>query len=143
MADDSDLDALARRYFDLWQTQLAGMAADRTLAGTLARVLAAANAQVANAFGSAGSPVDGGVRSAAAGAAPAAAAPSDSAADLRELGERVAALERRIAELETRLAKPARSKRSSTPKAPVASKRSGRSSAKRPRAPKRKPAKRR
>ena len=72
MADDGDLDALARRYFDLWQTQLAGMAADRTLAGTLARVLAAANAQTQAAFGSAafGSPADGGVRSAAAGAAP-------------------------------------------------------------------------
>jgi hypothetical protein len=133
MADDGDLDALARRYFDLWQTQLAGMAADRTLAGTLARVLAAANAQVEAAFGR---PVDGGVRSAAAGAAPAAAAPGDSAPDLRQLGERVAALERRIAELEAQLIAAAGPKRAPRPK------RSRAAEPKRPRAPKRKPAKR-
>src|SRR6185503_20256716 len=45
-----DFDALARRYLDLWQGQLAGLAADQALTEQIARLFAAANAQVASAI---------------------------------------------------------------------------------------------
>jgi polyhydroxyalkanoate synthase len=48
--DQSDLDRLARRYLDLWQSQLSGLAADQALTEQIARLFAAANAQVAAAI---------------------------------------------------------------------------------------------
>ncbi len=111
MASDTDdksgaFDHLARRYLDLWQSQLSGLAADQALAEQIARLFAMANAQVASAMeaaqaaphASAASPPN-----AAPGAAPAAAAPGYGVDDLGELRKRVAALEARIAELESRL----------------------------------------
>jgi len=97
---DTDLDALARRYFELWQSQLGGLASNPELAGSLARLLAAANAQVTAAFGGR----NAGTQPAAAGAAAAATTPGDSAADGRQFGERLAALERRIGDLERQIA---------------------------------------
>ena len=44
----ADFDRLARRYLDLWQSQLAGLAADQALTEQIARLFAAANAQVAS-----------------------------------------------------------------------------------------------
>ena len=46
----ADFDRLARRYLDLWQSQLAGLAADQALTEQIARLFAAANAQVAAAL---------------------------------------------------------------------------------------------
>src|SRR5215475_889426 len=50
--DDSsaEFDRLARRYLDLWQSQLSGLAADQGLTEQIARLFAAANAQVASAI---------------------------------------------------------------------------------------------
>src|SRR5476649_2073650 len=45
-----EFDRLARRYLDLWQSQLAGLAADQGLTEQIARLFAAANAQVASAI---------------------------------------------------------------------------------------------
>ncbi len=50
--DDSspEFDRLARRYLDLWQNQLSGLASDQALTEQIARLFAAANAQVASAI---------------------------------------------------------------------------------------------
>ncbi len=41
--DAGDFDKLARRYLDLWQSQLAGLASDQALTEQIARLFAAAN----------------------------------------------------------------------------------------------------
>jgi hypothetical protein len=96
-----DFDRLARRYLDLWQSQLAGFAADQALTEQIARLFAAANAQVASAL-----QVAQGAHHAAStptGTPPAAASSGHGADDMGELRKRVAALEARIAELESKL----------------------------------------
>ena len=127
MTKPPDLDKLAQQYLDLWQTQLAGMAADREVADLMARTLELMNAGAAGFANAAqqamtqtgmattkdsGSPDDGrpdatgssstATASGGAGAGPApAAAPSGAANhDLDDLAGRVAALEKRMAELE-------------------------------------------
>ena len=104
---ESDFDRLARRYLDLWQNQLSELASDQALTEQVARLFAAANAQVASAIQAAqGGP---NARSSAptgqAGSASAAAASQHGADDVGELRKRVAALEHRIAELEAKLAR--------------------------------------
>jgi len=104
MADEpsGDFDRLARRYLDLWQSQLSGLASDQALTEQIARLFAAANAQVASAIQAAqGSPHAAKPET----GSPSAAAPSGNGADdVGELRKRVAALEARLAELEARLA---------------------------------------
>jgi uncharacterized protein YceH (UPF0502 family) len=109
MADEpsGDFDRLARRYLDLWQSQLSGLASDQALTEQIARLFAAANAQVASAIqaaqGSAHAAKPEPTTSQAG--SPSAAAPSGNGADdVGELRKRVAALEARLAELEARLA---------------------------------------
>ncbi len=97
----AEFDRLARRYLDLWQSQLSGLAADQTLTEQIARLFAAANAQVASAIQAAQAASHATV--VATGTASAAAASGHSPDDLGELRERVAALEARIAELEAKL----------------------------------------
>src|SRR5580704_16896812 len=46
--DSADFDRLARRYLDLWQNQLSGLAADQALTEQIARLFATANAQLAS-----------------------------------------------------------------------------------------------
>ena len=105
----AEFDRLARRYLDLWQSQLSGLAADQTLTEQIARLFAAANTQVASAIQAAqGAPhaaasPSGSPPHSAAGTASAAAAPGHGADDMGELRKRVAALEARIAELEAKL----------------------------------------
>jgi ubiquinone biosynthesis protein UbiJ len=111
MASDKDdvsgeFDRLARRYLDLWQSQLSGLAADQVLTDQIARLFAAANAQVASAIQAAQAAPHAAPTSNASGTAPAAAPSGHGADDLGELRKRVAALEARIADLESRL-KPA------------------------------------
>ncbi len=96
-----DFDKLARRYLDLWQGQLAGLASDQALTEQVARLFAAANAQVASAIQAAqGAPH----ANSPTGTAPTPASSGNSPDDVRELRKRLAALEIRIAELEAKLA---------------------------------------
>ena len=105
--DDSpaEFDRLARRYLDLWQSQLSGLAADQALTEQIARLFAAANAQVASAIqaAQAASHASTPARPGPDGTATAAAASGHGPDDVGELRKRVAALEARIAELEGKL----------------------------------------
>src|SRR5690242_13319462 len=111
MASDTDdqsgaFDQLARRYLDLWQSQLSGLAADQALTEQIARLFAMANAQVASAIEAAQAASHGRAASPFAptsGAASAAPASGHGADDIGELRKRVAALEERVVELEGRL----------------------------------------
>ena len=97
--DSTDFDRLARRYLDLWQSQLAGLSADQALTEQIARLFAAANTQVASAIKAA----QGAQYGAKTGTPSAAASSGHGADDVGELRKRVEALEARIAELESRL----------------------------------------
>jgi len=107
MADEKDLESLAKRYLDVWESQLAGMAADSELAAQLGRLFAATNSALlaglkaplaaAGAFDAA---QHGKSTQHPPGTAPAAAASGYSGVDLGELADRLAAFERRLAGLE-------------------------------------------
>ena|ERR1700722_5049347 len=97
--DSADFDRLARRYLDLWQSQLAGLTADQALTEQIARLFAAANTQVASAIKAA----QGAHHAAQTGTPSAAASSGHGADDVGELRKRVEALEARIAELESKL----------------------------------------
>jgi hypothetical protein len=100
--DAGDFDKLARRYLDLWQNQLAGLASDQALTEQIARLFAAANSQIASALQAAqGAPHAAQDSSGKAGTPSAAASSGNGADDVGELRKRVAALEARIAELES------------------------------------------
>ncbi len=120
MADTPDFAALARQYLDLWEDQLAAMAADPTLATQSARIFetmgqpeAATNplataqmAAMAQQFmtlaglAAGGTANDGNATQTTAGPAPAAAASGDSAQQLAQLTSRLAALEERLDRME-------------------------------------------
>ncbi|MGE0151069.1 MAG: hypothetical protein AB7R90_00520 [Reyranellaceae bacterium] len=113
MADETELQTLARRYLDLWESQLSAMAADSELAAQLGRLFAATNAsllagvqaQSGAAAGSRGTERedgDAGGNTAADRTAASAAARGDGAVDVAELERRIAALERRLDALERR-----------------------------------------
>jgi len=99
--DPADFDRMARRYLDLWQTQLSGLASDQALTEQVARLFAAANAQVASAIQAAQATANGDTKT---GTASAAAASGNGPDDVGELRRRVAVLEARIAELESKVA---------------------------------------
>jgi uncharacterized protein YceH (UPF0502 family) len=98
----ADFDRLARRYLDLWQSQLSGLASDQALTEQIARLFAAANAQVASAI-QAAQAASHATTAATPGTASAAAASGHGPDDVGELRKRVATLEARIAELESKL----------------------------------------
>ena len=102
--DDGDFDRLARRYLDLWQSQLSGLAGDQALTEQIARLFAAANSPVAAVLQTAQG-AQHGTRPAwtPTGTAPAAPPSGNGADDVGELRKRVEALEVRIADLEARL----------------------------------------
>ncbi|WP_177324857.1 hypothetical protein [Reyranella massiliensis] len=110
-ADTSaELDKLARRYLDLWQTQLAGLSSDQAVTEQIARLFAAANTQVASAMQAAQGATHAGTSgwqppSTPTGTPTAAAASGNGADDVGELRKRLEALEARVAELESRLAR--------------------------------------
>jgi hypothetical protein len=122
MANDSDTDydALARRYLDLWQSQLSALSSDRQLTETMARLLATTNASMAAAFDTARrahADARHATTTASPGSPPAAAAPDNRTAELEQLRARLVALERRIAELESR---PRARRRAAKPADPAA-----------------------
>ncbi|MBY0319937.1 MAG: hypothetical protein K2X72_14535 [Reyranella sp.] len=96
--DAGDFDKLARRYLDLWQSQLAGLASDQALTEQIARLFAAANAQVASALQAA----QGATHASQTGSAAAAPSPGNGADDVGELRKRLETLEARLAELESK-----------------------------------------
>ena len=130
MTDTPDFAALAREYLDLWEDQLAAMAADPTIAAQSARFFetmgqadAAANplatAQMAamaqqfmtlaglaaggkagNDDSTGGDATDVPAQRSSAGSAAATAAPGDGAQQLAQLASRLAALEERLDRLE-------------------------------------------
>src|SRR5262249_56736819 len=101
-------DRLARRYLDLWQSQLSGLASDQALTEQIARLFAAANTQMASVLQMAqGAPQHAPLPSSSEIGTPAAAvAPGHGADDVGELRKRVEALEARVAELESKLRAP-------------------------------------
>ncbi|HQS18863.1 hypothetical protein [Reyranella sp.] len=95
----AEFDRLARRYLDLWQAQLAGLASDQAVTEQIARLFAAANSQVASAL-----QVAQGASHADTTRSPSAAAsPRNGPDDVGELRKRVESLEARLADLEARL----------------------------------------
>lgn len=106
MSDDApDLDALAKRFLDLWQDQVAASVADPALAEWLARFLAAPGASGATPFEGV-LPNDGAgfadiFAAMAAGTAPAAAACGAGDGGLDELSRRLAECEKRLSALES------------------------------------------
>src|SRR5215469_16769519 len=88
-----DIEALARRYLDLWQDQATALAGDAELARQLGRWLSLMQSGMAHAFQSAFT---------APGTATAAAASGGSESRLDELARRLAAVEKRLARLEPR-----------------------------------------
>jgi hypothetical protein len=110
MAESPDLEALARRYLDLWQDQMAAMAADPELSDTLARLwqttAAGGPAGWAALWGAAApntAATPGAARTSAAGTRDPSAGPTPAAAPPRQRADDVADLARRVAELEVRL----------------------------------------
>lgn len=95
----ADFDQLARRYLDLWQSQLSGFTADPALTEQMTRLFAAANAQFASALQAAQGASHAGTPP---GTSPAPAASGNGPDELGELRKRVAALEARVAELESK-----------------------------------------
>ena len=119
MSDPPDLHALAQRYLDLWQEQLAGLAQDREVAELMARTIELMNTG-ASAMASPEGAAKGGETpkrdgtdtkqkpdaspSGAAGRAPGAQAPAAARGapddDLAECARRLGVLEKRVAALE-------------------------------------------
>ncbi len=97
MAEPTDLENLARRFLDLWQEQLAGMAADPEFAASAERILTTFNTNEKE-----GAARDDTADSGATDRPPTAGDASGDGDDgLRSIERRLAALEERIAALET------------------------------------------
>jgi hypothetical protein len=125
MAEPPDLDSLARRYIDLWQEQVAAMAADPEMSELMGRLIqamtAGPGAMMPWAFPSKqesdGKRQSSPVPPAATGTASARAPSHDGGDDVAELRERLAALEAQLARLEADAggdelaSKPARARR--------------------------------
>jgi hypothetical protein len=101
MSEPPNLEALARRYLDLWQDQATALAGDAELARQVGQWLSMMQAGMVNGFQASGAPGTGkSAPSTAPGPAPAAAASGGGQPRLDELARRLAALERRIDRLE-------------------------------------------
>jgi hypothetical protein len=125
MSDPPDMEDLARRYLDLWQSQMSALAADPQVADTLNRLIGLWTANAAGAMPGLwpGAPApqsddrhaapqqpvgNANAGPAAPGAAPLADASRPGGVDVDELARRLAAVEERIDRLE---AGPARARR--------------------------------
>jgi hypothetical protein len=109
-----DLQALARDWITLWQSELAAMAADREAQETwrsLLAIWAAASANLLKSLPKGGADAGGGRPQPAPRATPAAAAPDARDAEIERLARHIGELERRLAELERGRAEPGRKPR--------------------------------
>jgi hypothetical protein len=97
MSEPPNLEALARRYLDLWQDQATALAGDAELARQIGQWLSMMQAGMVHGFQSPNTAKSG---KAPAGAAPAAAASGGGQPGLDELTRRLAALEKRLDRLE-------------------------------------------
>jgi hypothetical protein len=95
MSQPPDIEALARRYLDLWQDQASALAGDAELAGQLGRWLTLMQSGMAHAFQAAAA-----ATASAPGTATPAAASGGGQPRLDEFARRLALLEERIARLE-------------------------------------------
>ena len=102
MSEPPNLEALARRYLDLWQDQATALAGDAELARQIGQWLSMMQAGMVHGFQSnnAANPAPGPRAKTAAGAASAAAASGGGQPGLDELTRRLAALEKRLDRLE-------------------------------------------
>src|SRR5579871_6283958 len=101
MPQPPDLEALARRYLDLWQDQATALAGDAELARQIGQWLSMMQAGMVNGFQASGAPGTGkSTPPTAAGPAPAAASSGGGQPRLDELARRLAALEKRLDRLE-------------------------------------------
>ncbi len=103
MSDAPDLDALAKRFLDLWQAQVAASVSDPALADWIAQLMAGAPGAPDALNAAPRGQAHAGIAAftAAAGGAPAAAAaPGAGDERLVELDRRLAACEERLAALE-------------------------------------------
>jgi hypothetical protein len=108
MTDGPDLASLARRYLDLWESQLAALAGDPAIAEQMTRLFRALGETMAAASGRGGMDGhEGRVRRGKAGAATSGAASGDGGPELARLERRLADLERRLGRLEAARRKPA------------------------------------
>jgi uncharacterized protein YceH (UPF0502 family) len=94
MSQPPDIEALARRYLDLWQDPASALAGDAELARQLGRWLTLMQSGMAHAFQAAAATAS------APGSQTPAAASGDGQPRLDELARRLALLEERIARLE-------------------------------------------
>lgn len=111
MSEPPDLDALAKRYLDLWQDQLGGISKDRETAEIMAQTIELMNAG-ATAFASMAAVHDNPNKGNAdddantnPGTEAAAAPPGASDSDLDEFARRLERLEKRLDTLEAGAAK--------------------------------------
>jgi hypothetical protein len=110
MVTPPEIDELAKRYLDLWQEHLSGMAADPEWGATMTRLFAAFNSLakrpggVPTGLGLSSTELgdntgDADQSNTSKGPAPAVHTPADSGPDIRELEHRIAVLEERLAQL--------------------------------------------
>jgi hypothetical protein len=113
MSDSPELDALARRYLDLWEEQMAAWASDAALADILRLWLGLVGLDrygaAARTGMKAGDGGDGAAEAGGQGGQVSVGSPADAAAlghrhnDMAELARRLAALEQRLAVMEARI----------------------------------------
>ena len=98
MSEPPNLEALARRYLDLWQDQATALAGDAELARQIGQWLSMMQAGMVHGFQSPNTATP--ANQTTAGAASAAAASGGGQPGLDELARRLAALEKRLDRLE-------------------------------------------
>src|SRR5262249_14525229 len=112
MSEPPNLEALARRYLDLWQDQATALAGDCELAPQIGQGLSMMQAGMFHGFQSPNTPPTRSAKADATGPASAATASGRGQPGMDKLARRLAALEKRLDRLEagaqTRGAKPRR-----------------------------------
>ena len=110
MATPPEINELAKRYLDLWQEHLTGMAADPEWGAAMTRLFAAFISPAMGLDDESTGPIsfseelggdtgDADRSDASKGSTPAASAPAGGSPDIRELERRIAVLEERLAQL--------------------------------------------
>ena len=101
MADPADMDALAKRYIELWQEQLSRVSTDPSITDAWRSVFEAAAKNMGWTPDVVAAYTTPSEHSAQAGSAAAAASSGDGGTDLTDVLRRLDALEQRLSALET------------------------------------------